>query len=84
MKKAVQYKEEDKEALWRDEFSIETAAESYVARRQFAKFLVLTSLGMFAGNVWIMIRSCFSSKPVFRAQVLGPLDDVGIGEDRRH
>jgi len=70
MKRAVQNKEdkeEVKEPLWRDEFSIETGAESYVARRQFAKFLVLTSLGMFAGNVWIMIRSCFSSKPVFRA-----------------
>ena len=39
--------------LWRDEFAINQADERYVNRRQFAKFLVLTSLGMVAGNVWI-------------------------------
>ena len=32
--------------LWRDEFSIESAHERYVARRQFGKFLVLTSFGL--------------------------------------
>ena len=43
--------------LWRDEFSVEAAKERYVTRRQFSKFLVLTSFGMFAGNLWILIRS---------------------------
>jgi len=76
MKRAVQ----SKEPLWRDEFSIETGAESYVARRQFAKFLVLTSLGMFVGNVWIIVRSWFASKPLFQPQSLGSLEDIGIGE----
>ena len=37
--------------LWRDEFAIDQADERYVTRRQFAKFLVLTSLGMVVGNV---------------------------------
>jgi nitrite reductase/ring-hydroxylating ferredoxin subunit len=76
MKRAAQ----DKEPLWRDEFSIETGVESYVARRQFAKFLVLTSLGMFVGNVWIVLRSWFASKPSFRPQFLGSLEDIGVGE----
>ena len=31
------------------------ADERYVNRRQFAKFLALTSLGMFAGNLWILV-----------------------------
>jgi hypothetical protein len=31
--------------LWREEFSVHAAEERYVARRQFGKFLVLTSLG---------------------------------------
>jgi len=70
----------NKVPLWRDEFAIETGAESYVARRQFAKFLVLTSLGMFAGNIWILVRSWFSRKPTFQPQSLGSLNDVGIGE----
>ena len=40
----------DREPLWREEFSVYQADERYVTRRQFTKFLVLTSLGMFAGN----------------------------------
>ena len=38
------------EPLWKDEFSVQLADERYVTRRQFTKFLTLTSLGMFAGN----------------------------------
>ena len=43
--------------LWREEFSVEAAQERYVTRRQFGKFLTLTSLGMLAGNLWILVRS---------------------------
>ncbi len=42
--------------LWRDEFSVFTADERYVNRRQFTKFLTLTSFGMLAGNLWILAR----------------------------
>jgi Rieske Fe-S protein len=66
--------------LWRDEFSIETATESYVSRRQFSKFLVLTSLGMFAGNLWILIRSRFASRPVFIPQPVAAVKDIAVGE----
>jgi Rieske Fe-S protein len=45
------------EPLWRDEFPIEAAEERYVTRRQFAKFLTLTSLGLFVGNLWILAKS---------------------------
>ncbi len=43
--------------LWREEVSVETAQERWVARRQFTRFLVLTSLGMFTGNLWILFRA---------------------------
>jgi Rieske Fe-S protein len=49
--------------LWRDEFSVHTADERYVTRRQFSKFLVLTSLAMVAGQVWILVKSWFAGKP---------------------
>ncbi len=51
--------------LWKDEFSIHTSDERYVTRRQLTKFLVLTSLGMFVGNIWILIRSVFHRAPHF-------------------
>jgi nitrite reductase/ring-hydroxylating ferredoxin subunit len=45
--------------LWSDEFSVHGAEDKYVLRRQFTKFLVLTSFGMFAGNIWIWAKSLF-------------------------
>jgi Rieske Fe-S protein len=68
------------EPLWRDEFSTDTATERYVTRRQFSKFLVLTSLGMFVGNVWILIRSWFVATPAFQPQRIGSIDDVAVGD----
>ena len=43
--------------LWSEEFSVHASEDSYVLRRQFTKFLVLTSFGMAAGNAWIWMRS---------------------------
>jgi nitrite reductase/ring-hydroxylating ferredoxin subunit len=48
--------------LWREEFSIHAAEERYVTRRQFGKFLVLTSLGMFVGNLWILVKSWWGAE----------------------
>lgn len=66
--------------LWRDEFSIQSATEKYVARRQFAKFLVLTSLGMFIGNIWILVRSWFAGKPAFPSARVFGVNDIAVGE----
>src|SRR5215475_9766042 len=66
--------------LWRDEFSIQSSTEKYVARRQFAKFLVLTSLGMFIGNLWILVRSWFVPKPQFEPLRVSGLNEIGVGE----
>jgi Rieske Fe-S protein len=46
--------------LWTEEFSVHAAEDAYVLRRQFTKFLVLTSFGMVAGNAWIWVRSLFA------------------------
>ena len=66
--------------LWRDEFSIRSATERYVARRQFSKFLVLTSLGMFIGNLWIVVRSWFAVKAPATPQRIAAVSDLEIGE----
>ena len=46
--------------LWSEEFSVHAAEDAYVLRRQFTKFLVLTSFSMLAGNTWIWLRSLFA------------------------
>lgn len=65
--------------LWQDEFSVFTADERYVNRRQFTKFLTLTSLAMFVGNLWVLARSV-----LYRPRSHTPLriayrDEVPVG-----
>jgi len=68
-----------REPLWRREFPLRADAERYVSRRQFAKFLVLTSLGMFAGNLWIFARSLFRRSPAFPTAVIARASTVPVG-----
>ena len=69
--------------LWRDELTVDTADERYVTRRQFTKFLVLTSFGMFVGQLWILARSVFSrgATPPGPATI-GRVDDLAVGKAR--
>ena len=64
--------------LWQDEFPVFTADERYVNRRQFTKFLTLTSLAMFAGNVWILLRSLFHRAPSYAAQEVAAADEIPV------
>lgn len=63
MPDGVKQSPKEQEPLWRDEFSISKADERYVSRRQLAKFLTLASLGMFAGNLWILVRGWLRKAP---------------------
>lgn len=72
-------REPDERALWREEVSFREADERHVSRRQFGKFLVLTSLGMFAGNVWLFVRSLLRRPVVHPARVVARVSDVPVG-----
>ncbi len=72
-------KEADIDPLWRDEFSIESSHEKIVSRRQFTKFLTLTSLGMFVGNLWILGKTWLEKQPIFPKQIVTGATDVPIG-----
>lgn len=65
--------------LWRDEFSVFTADERYVNRRQFTKFLTLTSFGMLAGNLWILARSFFHRTVSYSPRNIAAIDEVPVG-----
>lgn len=65
--------------LWRDEFSVSQSGERYVNRRQLAKFLTLTSLGMFAGNLWILVRSWLHKAPVYPHSVVARAGEIPVG-----
>ncbi|HEY3453785.1 MAG TPA: Rieske (2Fe-2S) protein [Bryobacteraceae bacterium] len=69
----------DRESLWRDEFSVFQERERFVNRRQLIKFLTLTSLGMFAGNIWILIRSWLRRDQAYPQQEIAQLDEIPVG-----
>ena len=68
--------------LWREEFSVHRAEEQYVSRRQFGKFLVLTSVGMLAGNVWIAIRAAMRRPASFPRREIAAAGSLAVGSSR--
>jgi Rieske Fe-S protein len=65
--------------LWQDEFPVFTASERYVSRRQFSKFLTLTSFGMLVGNLWILARSLFYRPPSCPRVPVAAADEIAVG-----
>jgi len=69
-----------KKRLWTEEFSVQAAEDKYVLRRQFAKFLVLTSFGMLAGNLWIWARSLMGrNKSALPTQEIAKASEIPVG-----
>lgn len=69
----------DFEPLWRDEFSIDAAHESMVTRRQFTKFLTLTSLAMLVGNLWILVKSFMQKPELYHPKVIANANEIPLG-----
>lgn len=65
--------------LWKEEFSVRAGDERYVTRRQLTKFLVVTSFGMFVGNLWILLRSVFYRAPSYPQQTVARLGEIPVG-----
>ena len=42
---------------WRQDFPIDWPQDQYVSRRDFTKFMVLTSLAFVVGQMWIVAQS---------------------------
>ena len=60
---------------WRKDFPIEVAEDEYVSRRDFAKFLVLTSAAMATGQIALVAQSVMNDSQV-------PAEPVAIARDR--
>src|SRR5688572_27418152 len=56
---------------WRKDFPIDRLQDAYLARREFTKFLVLTSLAFAVGQFWIALRNLWR-----RTQGTPPLTQI--------
>lgn len=73
------FRRPSEEPLWRDEFSVFAERDRYVSRRQFTKFLVLISAGMFAGNIWIYVKGLFRREPVYPERTVAEAGEIPVG-----
>jgi nitrite reductase/ring-hydroxylating ferredoxin subunit len=65
---------------WRRGFPIDTAQDAYVARRDFTKFLGLTSLAFVVGQYWIALQSRWRrARGALPEVTVAQLDDVPVG-----
>lgn len=68
---------------WRRDFPIDVPQDQYVARREFTKFLVLTSFAFVAGQGWILAKSVFGRRPRFPPIAIAWLDELPVGGFRQ-
>jgi nitrite reductase/ring-hydroxylating ferredoxin subunit len=68
---------------WRTDFPIDWPQEHYVERRDFMKFMVLTSLAFAAGQFWIAAMAWWGRREELSSGVrLATLSDVPVGATR--
>src|SRR5436190_23995495 len=53
---------ENEQPRWRKDFPIDWPQDNYVARRDFTKFMVLTSLAFAVGQMWIIVQNFFRKR----------------------
>jgi Rieske Fe-S protein len=73
----------ESQPAWRTDFPVDWPQDHYVERRDFMKFMVLTSLAFTVGQFWIAAKDWWRSRQGAPPGVrLARLDDVPIGETR--
>jgi nitrite reductase/ring-hydroxylating ferredoxin subunit len=68
---------------WRQDFPIDWPEDHYVARRDFTKFLTLTSLAFVAGQFWIAAQNWWKrGRDEFPIVRIARLDEIPVGSVR--
>jgi Rieske Fe-S protein len=74
---------EEQQPRWRRDFPIDVEADEYGARRDFTKFMVLTSLAFVVGQCWIGLQTLFRRRDKPLRQRLAAVDEISIGQAHR-
>lgn len=72
----------EEQPVWRADFPIDWPQDNYVERREFLKFMVLTSVALTVGQVWIAVQSWWRGRrgalPARRIATLAELPAGGV------
>jgi len=70
----------DAQPAWRQDFPIDTPQELYVERRDFMKFMVLTSAAFTVGQLWIGVQNWWRKwHGEALIQRIASIDDLAVG-----
>ena len=70
----------DDQPKWRQDFPVDWPQDHYVSRRDFTKFMVLTSLAFTVGQFWIVIQNYLRSRRgELPLQKIADVADVAVG-----
>ncbi len=70
----------DEQPKWRRDFPIDSPQDQYVARRDFMKFMVLTSLAFTVGQFWIAAQNWLRHRRGLpELKKIASLEDVPVG-----
>jgi hypothetical protein len=73
-------KPEADQPRWRQDFPIDWLQDEYIARRDFTKFMVLTSFAFAVGQLWILAQSYFRrSRRALPAREIAAVNDIPVG-----
>lgn len=64
---------------WRRDFPIDWPEDEYISRRDFIKFLLLTSGAFTTGQLWLWLRTVFADREGLEAAPVASVDDVPVG-----
>jgi Rieske Fe-S protein len=65
---------------WRRDFPIDWPQDEYVSRRDFTRFMVLTSLAFTVGQFWILLQNTWRrSQHALPLVAIGPADAIPVG-----
>jgi Rieske Fe-S protein len=73
----------DVQPAWRQDFPIDSPLDQYIERREFMKFMVLTSLAFTVGQFWIAAQHWWRRRHNPNAATrVASLDDIPVGAVR--
>jgi len=77
---APDFRPAEAQPAWRQDFPIDWPQDQYVERRDFMKFLVLTSAAFTVGQIWIAMQNWWRRRRDLPGiQRITSLDQLGIG-----
>lgn len=70
----------EQQPRWRQDFPIDWPVDEYISRRDFVKFLMLTSAAFTTGQFWLLGRSIFRSKEKLGEKAIARVEEILVGD----